>query len=271
MGNQASSPEKTESRVAIPGAVDANLSNIKSILKDTSTEKALFTAAVGENQVHQSPKRLSRRGSVAPPALDEGAIDLMISEAGALTENSEVGESNGSVSSIDKAHNEPIVTNSNLDAQKDPISTDSNTKIENSLATQSPEAATSSEALLWAPVLTSNEIPSNNSSFIIDPVSKGKEDLDLVSKLKKKATTLFRKEDEGISLDGIIKNLLSHRGVKVQRRAVDIPKSHIEWVCRSCLEVVMSQPNLLEITGPVNVCGKLKNFNLIFRGCSWSV
>lgn len=312
MGSQPSIPENNESREAPPVKIETTTSNIKSILKGKSNPNTELSAAVSGDNIAQDPtRRISRRASIAPPELDEEAInsllddnvvaedfvaanshtkpsDAVIQNLTASDLNLEDTSSNDIVGNgpfddfnysggnetlannsllIDSKNNEAAAntTKKEYNSANEAISKDStdgsNTgamdiSLNDSSASSTLDASATRDALLWAPILTSSGNASNISSLNMQQQSKGKEDKYLISKIKRRATLIFRKDEEEISLDGIIKNLLSHRGAKVQRRAIDIPKSHIEWVCRTCLEVVMSQSSLLEINGPVNVCGK---------------
>ncbi len=257
MGSLPSSPEKNGS-----GVSDFEDFNLKSIMKGKSPQHSQdLTAAVREKEiVSEQDRRISRRASIAPPQLDEEALNEIlkkeVSENPALDNSvdnlvSEPADIDNDVLVNDSANSEIVAEPANYSLSENITIQDD--AVNNCLETQN-QTASSKEALLWAPVLASTESLPNTLPSHIQPENVVANH-DIVSQLKKKATDFFKKEDD-ISIDAIIKNLLGHRGKKVQRRAIQIPKSQIEWVCRSCLEVLMNQPILLEITGPVNVCGK---------------
>jgi hypothetical protein len=261
MGSQPSIPEEKNTELSESQA--ANL-NLKSILKGKSPQHSDLSAAVSETDIiPPHARRLSRRASIAPPQLDEAKVDEIIKEE--VAENSALDDSDANLavptnSSVSDSVGNNVVTSQNETETEEQVVTNpeneisENVPVDNISETQTQEPLTSKEALLWAPVLASNETSPNTIPSNIQPI-KVASNKHIVSQINKRVSGLFKKE-ENISVDTIIRNLLGHRGKKVQRRAVDIPRSHIEWVCRNCLEVVMNQPTLLEITGPVNVCGK---------------
>jgi hypothetical protein len=66
---------------------------------------------------------------------------------------------------------------------------------------------------------------------------------------------LLKQEDSYFDVDDIIKRLLEARHPKAFRKSVCITKDEIIYLCRKCLDIVMSQPNLLELAAPVHVAG----------------
>lgn len=58
---------------------------------------------------------------------------------------------------------------------------------------------------------------------------------------------------EGLDLDGLIERLLEVRKNKGKR--IQLVESEIRNLCIRAKEVFLSQPNLLELEAPINVCG----------------
>ena len=89
----------------------------------------------------------------------------------------------------------------------------------------------------------------------------------IFSRISRRASSIFSKTKDPVSeapviddslfdLDEIIAKLLSSRGVKAQKKALEVTKGQIEYICRKCHEIVLAQPNLLELAAPVHVAGK---------------
>lgn len=55
-------------------------------------------------------------------------------------------------------------------------------------------------------------------------------------------------------LDGLIERLLEGR--KNRGKRIQLVESEIRQLCVSAKDIFLSQPNLLELEAPINICGK---------------
>lgn len=59
---------------------------------------------------------------------------------------------------------------------------------------------------------------------------------------------------EGLEIDGIIERLLEGR--KCRAKKIHLAESEIRQLCMVARDVFLTQPNLLELEAPINVCGE---------------
>ena len=64
------------------------------------------------------------------------------------------------------------------------------------------------------------------------------------------------KASSDVELNKIIEKLLSVRSQKVQK-GVNLTETEIKNIISKAIEVIMTQPMVLELEAPIKVCGKL--------------
>ncbi|ORY50751.1 putative serine/threonine protein phosphatase [Rhizoclosmatium globosum] len=62
--------------------------------------------------------------------------------------------------------------------------------------------------------------------------------------------------DQPFDVDTIINKLLSVRGLRPGNK-VQLPQSEVTWLCMTSKEIFMSQPCLLELEAPIQICGDI--------------
>lgn len=106
--------------------------------------------------------------------------------------------------------------------------------------------------------------PARSSSMSSSTSSKS-----LLSRLGRRASSMFSRAKDyssdpdlvqssktsGFNIDSLIARLLESKGPKALKKTLSITKEEIIFICQKCLDVVMSQPNLLELSAPVHVAG----------------
>jgi serine/threonine-protein phosphatase PP1 catalytic subunit len=64
---------------------------------------------------------------------------------------------------------------------------------------------------------------------------------------------------DGNALDELIRRLLDGKKSKGLGKKVQLSEAEIRHLCVTAKEIFLSQPNLLELEAPINVCGKSSN------------
>jgi hypothetical protein len=83
-----------------------------------------------------------------------------------------------------------------------------------------------------------------------------KERKDVVERTNSEVLTMSLRDNPGLAstVDTVLEMLLSARGASPGQE-VRVPEDLVVKVVRSAREVFMSQPMLLEVDAPINICG----------------
>ncbi len=65
-----------------------------------------------------------------------------------------------------------------------------------------------------------------------------------------------------IDVDLLIARLLSVRGAP-SKREISLTEKEIQFLCSKSSEIFLQQPSLLEISAPINICGKIFSLTLL--------
>jgi serine/threonine-protein phosphatase PP1 catalytic subunit len=70
---------------------------------------------------------------------------------------------------------------------------------------------------------------------------------------------------DGNALDELIRRLLDGKKSKGPGKKVQLSEAEIRHLCVTAKEIFLSQPNLLELEAPINVCGESSKRTKIVR------
>lgn len=69
--------------------------------------------------------------------------------------------------------------------------------------------------------------------------------------------------EESALIDDLIERLLESKKSKIAGKKIQICEAEIRHICMLAKDIFLTQPNLLELEAPINVCGNFSSFSSI--------